>query len=219
MRIGIIGAGFIGRAVATLAVQNGHDVMISNSRDARSLGSTVVAIGCKAGTAEEAASFAEVAVLAIPFANRNALPVAPLAGKVVLDANNYYPARDGAIAELDRHETTTSELIAAHLKGARVVKAFNAILQADLAKGGTPFGSPGRRALPIAGDDAEAKQIAREIYNQFGFDTVDAGPLREGWRFERAKPAYCTVLDAVGLTAALAAAERQVELPHGSWRT
>ena len=219
MKIGIIGAGFIGRAVATLAVQNGHDVMISNSRSPKSLGSTVAAIGCKAGTAEEAAAFGDTVVLAIPFANRLSLPVAPLVGKVVLDANNYYPARDGPIPELDRHETTTSELTASHLVGARIVKAFNAILQGDLAEGGTPPHTAGRRALPIAGDDADAKQIARDLYDQFGFDTVDAGPLSEGWRFERAKPAYCIALDAAGLTTALAAAERDVELPHGSWRT
>ena len=218
MKIGIIGAGFIGRAVAHLAIENGHDVMISNSREPRTLGSTVVALGCKAGTAQQAGDFGEAVIVAIPFSAYRSVPVSPLAGKPVLDANNYYPQRDGNIVELDREQTTTSELLAAHLTGARIVKAFNAILQRDLALGGTARGTPGRRALPIAGDDAEAKRVAAKLHDQFGYDVVDAGPLSEGWRFQRAMPAYCIPLDAAGLTAALAAAERGVEQPHGSWR-
>lgn len=218
MRIGIIGAGFIGRAVASHAVKHGHDVMISNSRSPETLGSTVVAIGCKAGTAEEAAAFGEVIVVAIPLKAYRSIPAAPLAGKVVLDANNYYPQRDGQISELDSEETTTSELLAKHLPGARVVKAFNAILQKDLAEGGVPPGTPGRRALPIAGDDAAAKKIAAELLDQFGYDVVDAGPLSEGWRFQRAMPAYCIPLAVTGLKEALASAQRGVEMPHGSWR-
>lgn len=218
MNVGIIGAGFIGRAVAAHAVKQGHEVMISNSRSPDTLGSTIVAIGCKAGTAEQAATFGEVVVVAIPFKNHRSIPAGPLAGKIVLDANNYYPHRDGRISELDDQETTTSEMLAKHLPGARVVKAFNAILQKDLAEGGTPRGTPGRRALPIAGDDAAAKEVTAGLLDQFGYDTVDAGPLSEGWRFERAKPAYCIPLDVAGLEKALAAAERGVELPHGSWR-
>ena len=218
MRIGIIGAGFIGRAVAGLGVQHGHDVMISNSREPRTLGSTVVALGCKAGTAQQAAAFGDIVVVAIPFSAYRAVPAEPLTGKPVLDSNNYYPQRDGPVAELDREETTTSELLAGHLVGAKVVKAFNAILQQDLAEGGTPPGTPGRRALPIAGDDPGAKQLAATLHDGFGYDVVDAGPLAAGWRFQRAMPAYCVPLDAAGLATALAAAERGVELPHGSWR-
>lgn len=218
MRIGVIGAGFIGRAVAAHAVRLGHNVMISNSRGPQSLGSTIVAIGCKAGTVAEAAAFGDVVVVATPFRTVDTLPGAALAGKIVLDANNYYPHRDGQIEALDRGETTTSEMLAAHLPGARVVKAFNAILQRDLADGGLPPGTPGRRALPIAGDDPEAKQVARTLLDQFGYDTVDAGPLSEGWRFQRAMPAYCVPLDEVAMRAALASAQRGVEVPHGSWR-
>ena len=218
MRLGIVGAGFIGRAIATLGVRAGYDVMISNSRHPRTLGSTVVALGCKAGTAAEAASFGDVVALAVPFYVIADLPPDPFAAKPVLDANNYYPQRDGPNPALDRHETTTSEMLAAHLAGAKVVKAFNAILQKDLADGGTPPGTPHRRALPLAGDHANAKALAATIYDAFGYDAVDAGPLVEGWRFERAMPAYCIPLDADGLRAALAAAQRGVELPHGSWR-
>ncbi len=218
MRIGIIGAGFIGRAVAGLGVTHGHDVMISNSREPRTLGSTAVAIGCKTGTAQQAAEFGDAVVVAIPFNAYRSVPIKPLAGKPVLDANNYYPQRDGNIAELDREETTTSEMLAAHLVDAKVVKAFNAILQQDLAAGGTPPGTPDRRALPIASDDAGAKQLAAGLHDQFGYDVVDAGPLAEGWRFQRAMPAYCIPLHAADLAMALAAAQRGVEQPHGSWR-
>lgn len=219
MKIGIIGAGFIGRALARLAVRSGHDVMISNSRAAKTLGSTAVAIGCRIGTAQEAAAFGEVVMVAIPLMNYADLPVAPLVGKVVMDANNYYPDRDGRIEALDTEQTTTSELLAAHLAGAKVVKAFNAILQGDLEKDSRPTGAPDRRALPIAGDDAQAKRVCSDLIGQFGFDVVDAGPLADGWRFQRAMPAYCIPLDVAGLQQALAAAERGVERPHGSWRT
>ncbi len=218
MKIGIVGAGFIGRAVAGLATKAGHEVMISNSRDPRTLGSTVIALRCKAGSAEQAATFGDIVVIAIPFHAIGDLPPDPFAGKPVLDANNYYPERDGRIAALDACETTTSEMLAAHLPGAHVVKAFNAILQKDLAEGGTPSGTPGRRALPLAGNNPAAKAVATALYDAFGYDTVDAGPLREGWRFERAMPAYCVPLDAPSLRVALAAAQRGVGVPHGSWR-
>ncbi len=218
MKIGVIGAGFIGRALATLAVKSGHEVMISNSRHPRTLGSTAVAIGCRIGTAQDAAEFGDVVFVAIPLLAYKEIPEVPLAGKIVVDANNYYPQRDGAIEELESHATTTSELLAEHLAGAKVVKAFNAILQGDLEKDGRPAGAPDRRALPIAGDDAQAKQVVTGLIDAFGFDAVDAGPLSESWRFERAKPAYCIPLDVAGLTQALAAAERDVEVAHGSWR-
>ena len=218
MNIGIIGAGIMGRALAALAVKNGHAVMLSNSRHPRTLNSTAIAIGCKVGTASEAAAFGDVVMVAIPFAAYQEIPAAPLVGKVVLDANNYYPHRDGQIEALDAHTTTTSEMVATHLTGARVVKALNAILQDDLQKDGQPAGSPGRRALPIAGDDVPAKQLAAQLVDEFGFDVVDAGPLSEGWRFERARPAYCIPLVASALKDALAAAQLDIELPYGSWR-
>ncbi|PQV46786.1 NADPH-dependent F420 reductase [Paraburkholderia sp. BL21I4N1] len=218
MKIGILGAGFIGRAMATLAKQGGHDVMISNSRDPSTLTSTAAALGCALGTAQQAASFGEVVVLAVPFSQIGALPVGALDGKIVVDTCNYYPERDGPIAALDDLTTTTSQMLAAVLPGAKVVKAFNAILAADLHTDGRPVGTPQRRALPFAGDDAAAKQVVSGLMDQFGFDPVDAGALRDSWRFERAKPVYCIPFDRAGMVAGLAAAQRDVELPHGSWR-
>jgi predicted dinucleotide-binding enzyme len=121
----------------------------------------------------------------------------------VLDANNYYPERDGHIGELDRDEMTTSELLARHLPKSTLVKAFNAITAADIESDGRPAGSPGRRALPIAGDDVVAKKVVAELLDELGFDTVDAGPLVEGRRFQKDTPAYCVPMDFEELQRAL----------------
>ena len=133
-----------------------------------------------------------------------------------MDADNYYPMRDGVVPELDNHSTTTSEITATHLKGSKIVKAWNAILERDIETTGLPPGAPGRRALPIAGDDPEAKKVVSELFDGLGFDVVDAGPLAEGWRFERARPAYCVSLDRPGLMQALQNAGAKVS--EGAWR-
>ncbi|OCR25993.1 NADP oxidoreductase [Pseudomonas syringae] len=219
MRIGIIGAGFIGRAVAQLVIAAGHEAMLSNSRGPQTLSSVVSDIpGSQAGTIEDAANFGEVILVAIPFEHYRSIPADWLKGKIVLDANNYYPERDGHIAALDRFETTTSRLLAGHLPHSRVVKVFNAILADDLLQHSRPKAAPDRRALPVAADDPAAKTLVIKLLDDLGFDSVDAGSLDESWRFERAKPAYCIPLNKEGLKVALAAAQRQVELPHGSWR-
>ena len=218
MKIGIIGAGFIGRLIAIHGVRNGHEVMISNSRGPDSLRSAVAAIKCKSGFAVEAAKFGDVVFLAVPFSNYLLLPAQALAGKIVVDANNYYPDRDGAIPELDSGEATTSELTAAHLTGAKIVKAFNAIMANDLEKDGLPAGSAGRRALPMAGDDNAAKAVVAKLMNEFGFDVVDAGPLAEGWRFERARPAYCVPFKRDALANVLAGTTRDSRTAEYSWR-
>jgi predicted dinucleotide-binding enzyme len=219
MKIGIIGAGFIGQALTRAAVRNGHHVLISNSRGPHTLRSLAAELHCEAGTVADAAAFGDVVILAIPLRAVEQLDPPLFEGKIVLDANNYYPGRDGAIPVLDGHQATTSGLLQQRLgPRARVVKFFNAIMQEDIAKDATPKGAPGRRALPIAGNDAHAKHVAAELVDQFGFDPVDAGSLDESWRFERAMPAYCIPFDKTGLVAALASARRGVELPHGSWR-
>ena len=136
------------------------------------------------------------------------VPVAPLAGKIVIDTNNYYPQRDGHIAELDNESTTTSELLQAHLPTSKVVKGFNHIYAAQLTTDGKPKGTPNRRALVIAGDDATAKAAVTKLLDQFGFDTVDAGPLEEGWRIQRDTPGYGPRRNAEELKKDLAAAKR-----------
>lgn len=218
MKIGIIGAGFIARALTGHATRAGHELMLSNSRGPQSLRSAVAALRCKAGTVEEAARFGDIVALALPLCNYRTIPVAPLAGKVVIDINNYYPDRDGPIEELDNGSITTSELVARHLPQSTIVKAFNAIMANDLERGALPNGAPGRRALPMAGDDQSAKKIVAALIDEIGFDVVDAGSLRESWRFERARPAYCVPLDSTALTATLAATTRSSLVTENSWR-
>ena len=140
------------------------------------------------------------------------MPVEPLAGKIVIDTNNYYPQRDGRIPELDNESTTTSELLQAHLPTSKVVKAFNHIYASQITTDGLPAGTQNRRALVIAGDDAEAKKAVTRLLDQFGFDTVDAGPLKEGWRIQRDTPGYGPRRTADELRQDLAAAKRYAEM-------
>ncbi|AFI92427.1 NADPH-dependent F420 reductase [Pectobacterium parmentieri] len=209
MKIGIIGAGFVGRAIAKLALQNGHQVMLSNSRDPQSLFSLRPMIGCDIGTATQAALFGDIIVIAVPFTAIDNLPTQALQGKSVIDAVNYYTERDGKVAALDTRSTTTSELLAGYLLGTKITKAFNAIPMTQLESDGLPAGSANRRALPLAGDDEREKAIVAELYDAFGFDVVDAGKLSEGWRFERNMPSYCIRMTKAELTAALALASRE----------
>ncbi len=209
--LGLIGSGNIGGAVAGLAVAAGNDVVLSNSRGPETLAGLVSDLGerAAAGTSEDAAARGDVVVVTIPLKAYRSVPVEPLAGKVVIDTNNYYWQRDGHIAELDDESTTSAELLQAHLPQSRVVKAFNHITSADLASQGQPAGTEGRRALAIAGDDAEAKAVVSALLDSFGYDVVDAGPLAEGWRFQPDTPAYGPRLTRDELTAALAQAQRR----------
>jgi predicted dinucleotide-binding enzyme len=212
--IGLIGAGHIGSQVARLAVKSGYDVVISNSRGPETLSELVKELGPKAraGTALDAAKAGDIVVVSVPLKNYRAVPVEPLVGKVVIDTNNYYPQRDGQIPELDDESTTTSELLQSHLPKSKVVKAFNHIYAAELTTHGQPAGSPNRRALVIAGDDAAAKKTVTRLLNEFGFDTVDAGPLKEGWRIQRDTPGYGPRRTADELRGDLAAAKRYAEM-------
>ena len=119
---------------------------------------------------------------------------------------------------LDQRSTTTSELVASHLPGTRLVKAFNAILARDLPDDARVPVAAGRRALPVAGNDPAPIRMVIELHDAFGFDALDTGPLADSWRFERAKPAYCVPLDRGGLQRALDEAVRDKEQPDGSWR-
>lgn len=208
--IGFIGAGNIGAQVARLSVAAGHEVVLSNSRGPETLAALVAELGPKAraATVDEAAAAGEIVVVSIPLKNIGAVPAAPLAGKIVIDTNNYYPQRDGQIAALDDESTTTAELLQQRLPGAKVVKAFNHIHARELTTHGTPPGTPDRRALVIAGDDADAKARVASLLDAFGFDTVDAGPLAEGWRIQRDTPGYGPRRNAAQLRADLAAAKR-----------
>jgi predicted dinucleotide-binding enzyme len=212
--LGIIGAGNIGSNVARAAIAHGHDVVISNSRGPDTLTDVVADLGphARAATAEEAAGAGDVVVVAIPFRNYRSVPADAVGGKVVIDANNYYPQRDGQIPELDDESTTVSELLQAHLPDAKVVKAFNHIQAKQIVSDGTPAGTPDRRALAVAGDDPAAKAKVASLLDEFGFDVVDAGPLAEGWRYQRDEPAYVSRQNEEELRANLAAAKRYHDL-------
>jgi predicted dinucleotide-binding enzyme len=211
--IGLIGAGRIGSQLARLAVAHGYNVVISNSRGPETLTELVKDLGpnARAATVLEAARAGDIVVVTIPLKNYRTVPVEPLIGKIVIDTNNYYPQRDGHIPELDNESTTTSELLQSHLPKSKVVKAFNHIYAAQLTTDGRPAGTKNRRALVIAGDDAAAKDVVAHLLDQFGFDAVDAGPLKEGWRIQRDTPGYGPRRNAEELKRDLAAAKRYAE--------
>jgi 8-hydroxy-5-deazaflavin:NADPH oxidoreductase len=191
--IGLIGSGHIGSTVARLAVGAGHDVVLSNSRGPETLTDLVGELGprARAATPAEAAAAGDVVVVTVPLKAYRKVPVEPLRGKVVIDTNNYYPDRDGNLPELDDESTTTSELLQAHLPESHVVKAFNNIIASHLGTLQRPAGHPERSVLAIAGDDEAAKRTAANFIDSIGYDTYNAGPLSEGWRFQRDTAAYC----------------------------
>jgi 8-hydroxy-5-deazaflavin:NADPH oxidoreductase len=208
--VGFIGSGHIGSQVARLTIAHGYDVVMSNSRGPETLAALVAELGPKAraATAAEAAKAGDIVVVTVPLKNYRAMPVEPLAGKIVIDTNNYYPQRDGHIPELDSESTTTAELLQAHLPTSKVVKAFNHIYAAQITTDGTPAGTKNRRALVIAGNDAAAKATVAKLLDEFGYDTVDAGPLSESWRIQRDTPGYGPRRTAEELRKDLAAAQR-----------
>ncbi|MFE5774271.1 NADPH-dependent F420 reductase [Brachybacterium sp. NPDC056505] len=207
--IGIIGAGNIGSQVARAALTAGYDVVIANSRGPETLADLVSELGDGARAATEAGEAGDVVVVTVPLKAVDQIPVEPLAGKIVLDTNNYYPGRDGQIPALDAGETTTSQLLQEHLPTSKVVKAFNHIPAADITTDVAPAGTPDRRALAVSSDDPEALEFATKLYDEFGFDAVDVSPLSESWRVERDRPAYVVRQNAEQLRANLAKAERE----------
>ncbi|BCW72748.1 NAD(P)-binding domain-containing protein [Arthrobacter sp. NicSoilB8] len=210
--IGIIGAGHIGSQLARKAVGLGYDVVISNSRGPETLAGLVAELGPKAraATPAEAAAAGDFAVITVPFKAIADVPVEPLAGKVVLDTNNYYWERDGHFPALDAGEATTSGLLQEHLPRSKVAKAFNHIMHTQITTDGTPAGTPNRRALATASDFPEAAELVTRIYDEFGFDTVNVGPLSESWRMERDRPAYVVRQNAAELAENLAKAPRTI---------
>jgi predicted dinucleotide-binding enzyme len=184
MKIGVIGAGHIGATLAQHFARAGHEVAIANSRGPETLRELVAELGpqARAMTADDAARFGELVVVAIPFKDYESVAPDAVAGKVVIDTMNYYPQRDGHFEELDSDETTSSELFARHLHGATVVKAFNSIRWDILRDQARPAAGDGHIGVPISGDDAEAKREVDDLLAEIGFDGVDAGPLGEGGR-------------------------------------
>ncbi len=208
MRIGIIGSGKIGGTLTRLFARSGHEVAVANSRGPGTLTGLVEEAGgaARAAELEEAAAFGEVVVVAVPVGAVEDLPPEPFGGRIVVDANNYYPARDGQIEDLDEDRSTSSELLAAHLPGARVVKAFNTMYFETLATEGRPGGPRDERlALFLAGDDEEAKRVVAGLIDELGFAPLDSGSLAEGSRRQQpGAPVYGNPLLAPAAEEALA---------------
>ncbi|WP_277527943.1 NAD(P)-binding domain-containing protein [Arthrobacter sp. ES3-54] len=210
--IGFIGAGHIGGQIARKAVELGYDVVISNSRGTETLADLVAELGprAQAATPAEAATAGDFAVVSVPFKSIRNVPVEPLAGKIVLDTNNYYWERDGHVPALDAGEATTCGLLQEHLPQSKVAKAFNHIRFSQITTDGTPAGTPNRRALATASDFPEAAELVTRLYDEFGFDTVNMGPLSESWRTERDRPAYVIRQNVAELAENLAKAPRTI---------
>jgi 8-hydroxy-5-deazaflavin:NADPH oxidoreductase len=209
MRIGIIGAGMIGGSLAALFGENGHEVLLSNSRGPHTLQDQIAALPdtVRATTVDEAARASEVVVVAIPLYRFTDLPAEAFAGRIVVDTTNYYASRDGVLAQLESDQTTSSELVAGHLTGARVVKAFNTIYFQNLRDDGRPDAPDENRvAIPLAGDDAEAKRVVADLIRQIGFAPVDAGSLAQGRRQQPGTPVYGQVVGPVEARELLASA-------------
>ena len=208
MNIGIIGAGQIGSALAIRLTSLGHSVRIANSRGPETLQGVAQKTGATPATAQEAAHHGDIIVVTIPLKNIPDLPKNLFEGVPaevpVIDTSNYYPLlRDGQIPELETGDLPESEWVQQHL-GRPVVKVFNNIHAAHLEKSGQPAGTPGRIALPVASDDAAAKQKVMALVDELGFDAVDDGSLHESWRQQPGTPAYGADMPAAQLTEQLA---------------
>jgi predicted dinucleotide-binding enzyme len=206
MKIGIIGAGNIGSTLTRRLTSLGHDVSVANSRDPGTLDDLVKETGAKAVEASEAAVGADIVVVTVPEKNVPDLPTGFLDGAaqdvVVIDTCNYYPQqRDGRIAEIE--EGVTESRWVSQQIAFPVVKAFNGIMAQHLFELGKPKGTPGRIALPVAGDDDRAKRIVMDLVNELGFDPVDAGSIDYSWRQQPGSPVYGRDYDADGVREAL----------------
>jgi predicted dinucleotide-binding enzyme len=207
MDIGIIGSGHIGSTLARKLTALGHQVSIANSRGPASLAALAAETGATPATVEQAARAQEVVIVTIP---QKAVPTLPsdlftATSAVIVDTGNYYPSRDGRIAEIE-YGLTDSEWVAQVL-GRPVVKAFNNIVADSLATRGVPAGTAGRICLSIAGDNVRAKQVVLSLIEALGFDSLDIGKLADSWRQQPGTPAYCQDLEAAGLKTALAQAD------------
>ncbi|MFD6294138.1 NADPH-dependent F420 reductase [Streptomyces sp. NPDC060235] len=213
MKIGIIGAGNIGGNLTRRFTAAGHDVSVANSRGPQTLTALAEETGATPVTVEEAARGAEIVVVTVPLKAVPNLPDGILDGAAegvaVIDTGNYYPQqRDGRIDAIEDDGLTESRWTAQQI-GHTVVKAFNGTYAQDILDRARPAGAPDRLALPVAGDDAAAKQRVRDLIDEIGFDTVDAGGLDDSWRQQPGTPVYGLQEGVDAVTKALAEAPRE----------
>src|SRR5213079_1448425 len=212
MNIGIIGAGHIGGSLTRRFSALGHKVFVANSRGPETLKALAQETGATPVTVTEAARRGDVVIVTVPERNIPTLPRDLFAGVpdtvVVVDTGNYYPQqRDGRIAGIE-DGLTESRWVSQQL-GRPVLKAFNNIYAKHLLKSGKSAGTPGRIALPVAGDDDRAKSVVLKLVDELGFDGVDAGGLDDSWRQQPGTPVYAADFDAEGVRRALANASRE----------
>ncbi len=190
--IGIIGAGEVGTAIAQAAIRLGYKVVIANSRGPDTLKELIDQLGpsARAATAAEAAAAGDFAVIAVPLKLVNDMPVNELAGKIVLDTNNYMTWRDGNYRQVDNGEKTIYELRQEHLPTSKVVQAFTHIQAPHMAARARPAGEPDRIAVPISSNHPDAVALVANFLDRIGFDTVDNSPLSEAWRSAPGQPAW-----------------------------
>lgn len=190
--IGIIGAGEVGRQLARAATALDYEIVIANSRAPRTLTGLVEELGprARADWAAETAAAADFAILAFPYRPGDRLPVAELAGKIVLDTNNYMAWRDGNYPEIDSGRRTVHELRQEQLPTSKIVKAFTNIQAPSLFRLARPAGAPDRVALAVSSDHPDAVALVTRFYDRIGFDAVDNSPLRESWRSAPGTPMW-----------------------------
>lgn len=210
MKIGILGAGNIGKRLARKLAAAGHDVKVAHAGAPDKIPAEALETGARATTAEAAMHDIDVAILSMPYTAYDA--VKPLVQAlpdetVVIDTANYFPKRDVEIPEIEAGKAES--VWVQDFIGRPITKAWNTIYMLSLGEHGRPKGDPERIAAPISGDRARDREVAIALMNDTGFDGFDAGALADSWRQQPASPVYCTDLTYEEIAPALASAQRE----------